>query len=659
VVKVHSFDVFGTSLIRKVAVPSDVFRLIGAIIARNADIADKDDFTEDFFSARIRAEQRARSGREETTLDEIWHNLRDLLPKLPPTAGPHEELAVERRLLRPNSLTLRQITELRSVGCRIVFTSDTYLPEEFVRKELMRHGLAEIGDGIYASSTTGRTKRSGGLFEIVLNREGIAAGDLHHYGDDPQSDRKAPNRLGIKATLLANSHLNIWERAILSKPIQHRTAASLLAGSMRAFRLSAEFRSTSGSDQLAASLLGPALMVWAAWVLASARRDGVRRLYFASRDAYLLCSAARVLSRHFGDIDCRYLKISRQSILLPATDEICASKMSWLRRPMQPAPLGYFVRKLGLKWTDVAPYFSSLTKTQGEAWLLTGNSEWNEFWRIVQSAPILDLLRKKIQNQRASVLAYLQANGFFENLPVGIVNLGWYATTQMGLRKLSKLGKGTSTLSGYYLALGLRRMAAVDTGKVTALFYEQAHDHQGISPQYEVFKRIDVLDHVFGLAPHGSVGEYKTNGSVTEPVCLPETPSHTVFVEELADAIEAFCKDNQEDALSYSDSATAREILDALISAWCTHPNKPALDTLEHVIVTDAADSNPCQPLLQPWRLLDASKTLIPGRWREKLQIRVRGPIWPEAALCRSGVLATFILRLSAALRFAKQTAFQ
>jgi hypothetical protein len=330
--------------------------------------------------------------------------------------------------------------------------------------------------------------------------------------------------------------------------------------------------------------------------------------------------------------------------------------MDWLLRPPQPKPLGYLVLKLGLNWKDVARHFSSLAEGQGEFKLLTTESEWMNFWNIVQNAPVADLLREQIQTRKANVLAYLRAEGLCDQVPAGTVDIGWQVMVQTGLRKLLKLGESDSTLRGYYLGLSLTRMAPADAGKVSALFYEQAPDHRSISPEYEVFRRVDILENVFGLAPHGSVHEYKNNGSIVEPVCPSESILHAEFVGKLGDAIEAFCKNNQEDVLYYSDRATAREIIDALVRAWCVHPNKAALKALDHVIVTEGMDAFSSHPLLQSWRLLDAAKTLIPGRWREKLKIGVRDPVWPEAALCRSGVVAKFVLRLSAALRLVKRT---
>ena len=589
-VRVHSFDVFDTSLIRKVAAPTDVFRLLGMNIARQAGLTSQSDFTEDFLSARIRAEQQAKLHCEETTIDEIWVNLRKMMPELS-SVGPQDELDVERKLLLPNAIVAQKIVRLRSEGARIIFISDTYLPEEFVREQLLRHGLAQSGDGIYVSSASAVTKRGGELFNVVLSREGVTAGDLHHYGDNPHSDLAMPRRFGIGATLLTSSYLNIWERAVLSKDVQFRMTTSLLTGSMRAFRLSTFVQSKSGADELVATLLGPALMVWAAWVLRAAQRDGVHRLYFVSRQGHLLCRAARVLAPYFGSIDCRDLKISRQSILLPSTDEISPSTMAWLRRP-RPMSLAELVAQLGLNWLDVGPHFLPLAKGQGESGLLITDREWDAFWDVVQNTAVSALLRDQIQDTRGKALAYLRAEGLCDEVPAGIVDIGWYMAVQTCLQRLLGSVKSTSTLRGYFLGLCRGRMPPADAGKVSALFYEQAFDHQGISPEYEIFSRIDILDHIFGLAPHGSVRGFKLNGSSVEAVCPPEPDLHIEFVDKLGDAVEAFCKSNSEDAVLYSDNATAREIIDALFSAWCNHPNKVALKALDNIIVTDGTDGN-------------------------------------------------------------------
>ena len=161
VVRVHSFDVFDTSLLRRVAAPSDVFRLIGRRIAREIRVVLQDQFVEDFLFARLSAERDALLHCEECTIDQIWTILHEKLPDLPHAYGSEYELEAEQSVLVPNAIVATQIAALRAAGARIVFVSDTYLPAEFVRTELLRHRLALDGDGLYVSSALGVTKRTG------------------------------------------------------------------------------------------------------------------------------------------------------------------------------------------------------------------------------------------------------------------------------------------------------------------------------------------------------------------------------------------------------------------------------------------------------------------------------------------------------------------
>ena len=242
---VCSFDVFDTALVRRTAFPSDVFRLVGQRIANEIGCPANRGFIGDFVASRLQAEQMSLAGREEATLDAIWMKLRDMLD-LPAACGPQYELDAEREVLAPNAIVLERIAQARATGCRIVFLSDSYLPAEFVKDALRRHGAAAEGDGVYVSSALGRTKRSGSLYREMLNAEKVAANAVHHYGDNPHSDVDVPRRLGIAVTLLADAHFNEWERAILNCAAAPDEAAARLAGSMRLFRLGASREFSAG-----------------------------------------------------------------------------------------------------------------------------------------------------------------------------------------------------------------------------------------------------------------------------------------------------------------------------------------------------------------------------------------------------------------------------
>ena len=216
---IFSFDVFDTVLLRRIAAPSDIFRLVGKRIANEAAAKDQTHFTEHFVSARIVAEQKARalSATEDCTLDEIWIALRSMLPELRDKFGPQHELEVERRFLAPNPQLAAKISDLRAERFRIIFMSDTYLPYEFVRDELIRHRLAEKDDGVYISSAIGLTKQSGNLFKHVVMHEKIDPSKLFHIGDNSYSDIEMSAKIGIPNALYRDTQLTKWETVIASE----------------------------------------------------------------------------------------------------------------------------------------------------------------------------------------------------------------------------------------------------------------------------------------------------------------------------------------------------------------------------------------------------------------------------------------------------------
>jgi FMN phosphatase YigB (HAD superfamily) len=647
-IKVYSFDVFDTSLVRRIAVPSDAFALVADVVARENGESAREEWIRDFTAARIEAQRRAvaASRGRECTLQQIWAYLHELLGYLPETCGPECELAVERDLLAPNHLVACKIAGLRDRGARIVFTTDTYLPEEFIRGELIRHNLANEGDGFYVSSAVGFTKHTNGrLFDVLLREENVAAPEVHHLGDNVLADVRIPEKRGINATLFTGSHLNAWERAILDRRTTARCPAARLAGGMRAARLAAPSSPETGVRELVSTFLGPALTIWAAWVLGAAQRDKLSRLYFCSRDCYLLWRAARVLAPRFNDIDCRYLKISRRAVFVPSVLEISPAGMAWMETE---DPLHMLVQRAGLDWEEVADAFSAVADREGRNKVLSTEEEWDAFWSAIRTPPIRGLIEQRIQSRKASTIAYLASQGLMDPIGAAIVDIGWTSKVLGAMNRIFDQINPGQFLYGYYFGLFLDRKIF---GKTKALFYEETTDFQITSKKSSVIRRRQfVLDEVLGLAPHGTVLEYRMSGTQPEASCADVPTTHAALVEQIANAVEAFCIEQAPNAMDYAEDGSARSLLEALIEAWYAAPHEAALRVLEEGCRYARDQSNPLgdhpAALIEPWRLAESIKHLVPGRWRQRLGITVHNGLWPEASLLCSGRLPASLVRL-------------
>src|SRR6516165_3941377 len=455
-IKVYSFDVFDTSLVRRIASPSDVFTLLARFVARKIGKNVCEDWVQNFIAARFWARQHAAAASQgkECTLEQIWECLHAILGYLPENCGPECELAVERDLLVPNHWVACKIAELRARDSRIVFTTDTYLPEWFIRSELIRHHLAKEGDGFYVSSTVGfRKDTDGRLFDTLLNNENVRAPEVQHLGDNLLVDVRVPKKRGINAEWFTGSNLNGWERAIVDKHTTARPLAAKRSGAMRAARLAVPYSPETGVHELVSTFLGPALTIWGAWVLGTAQRDKLSRLYFCSRDCYLLWRAARALAPRFNDIDCRYLKISRRAVFLPSVLEISPAGMPWMGGPGDLAPLHKIVQRAGVDWEDVADSFAAVANREGGNKVLTTEDDWDAFWDALRSPPVRGLIERRAQPRREHAIAYFSSQGLMDPIGAAIVDLGWSATQLAAIHRILYPMASAPYLRGYYLCL--------------------------------------------------------------------------------------------------------------------------------------------------------------------------------------------------------------
>jgi predicted HAD superfamily hydrolase len=198
--QVYSFDVFDTVLTRIFARPEDVFRFVQKTVQTREQLPEV--LRWDFVSARIWTEFKCRrlNTFDDIPLCKIYELLgcdfglsnSDLLWLM------EQELQVEQKSIVPIKAMVNRINQLRSAGNQILFLSDMYLPQAFIRDRLEEHGAFDAADRLYVSGELGFTKGSGKLFQHVLEHEQLKPVQLIHCGDNPVSDIAVPFKMGIR-----------------------------------------------------------------------------------------------------------------------------------------------------------------------------------------------------------------------------------------------------------------------------------------------------------------------------------------------------------------------------------------------------------------------------------------------------------------------------
>ena len=639
--------------------PSSVFYEVARKAFVRLEIPANRSLVEDFVAARIEAERTARrqTSREDVTLDEIWRILIRSMgwPSDETLAGC--ELEAEEESLVPVSSILSQVQAARRKGNRIIFTSDMYLPSEFIEQQLKKHGFAEVGDGIYVSGEIGKTKASGNLFSHVLLQENIPAANMLHTGDSHHGDFTIPQKLGIQARLFEPARMTQTELDV-SQTEGNPHQAARIAGAMRAFRLGGKPGGSEAIHELASQFVGPFVMGFAIWVLQRAQENGVKRLYFLSRDCQLLCKVARELAPQFGGIECQYLYVSRQALFLPSADAISPEGMPWMRREWEESSLKKLLAKIDLAFENVEPVLGGLAGDLRDAYCLKSEEDWSRFWKALNTEPVKTRINNLIATRRNLTRDYFESAGLFDAVPWAIVDLGWSLTCQQALGRLLKQWDWPGKIKGYYFGLLNQRVGREEAGLSEALFYQPASDFPKGARINSILDRVTLLEHIVGCADHPTVHHHErlAGGSMGAVYASSVSESALHFCRQLHDQALDFVRHNPALVDDFKDAAACRNAMASLVTSFFNFPTAQSASAL--LVLSATMDQNGLNPLpiVKPLNWGKALLPLLPKSESFIEQWKRKDSFWLEGSLAitPSGVRRLLTLTHRAANRWAR-----
>jgi FMN phosphatase YigB (HAD superfamily) len=543
---VWSFDVYDTCVSRTAARPHDLFFLAAwSLLPTHLAPWRRHAIAATVMWARVFAERRAhRLGgvREAVSLDDIYRVLR--LPGwtgLSVTTLRERELELEQDCLYAVCPSRARLDDLRAAGQRIVFSSDMYLPPDFIRAQLVRLGLATGTEPLYVSGALGLTKRSGRLFTHLADREGIPLDRITHVGDDAVGDALVPARLGVRIMPFEAGRANRHERAGPLRRAIGDPALTLWHGLSRQARLIG----TSGDcppgldpTGFLVSVAGPLLTAYVAWVLQEAMAQGVQRLYFVARDGEVLLAVAQILAVRLGGPKLRYLYGSRRAWLAPSADP---PDPLWRRLVVTPgqrnSPFDLLAR-LGLEASQIGVLLAQAGIPSDMASMLS--SPWQA--RITIDSLLADpLIRGVISGHaeaaRSTALGYLSQEGLLAEQDWALVDVGWSLNCQAALRRLlvARDPRQAGAVRGFYLGLAKDHLSAHIAGAAFPMLP---------MPGSLISRRRVVVEHLFTPSTDRTTIGYSEAGGRYEPVLGAESrgPAELAFAARLREGLLAYTR---------------------------------------------------------------------------------------------------------------------
>ena len=459
--KVYSFDVFDTCLVRTCGKPINViYTLAYNILGLNADFVS----IRDFVRKRLDAERALyQSGIEAPTIDQIYDNINlSYYTELSSKEIKNIEMKLEESILVPVAETVNKIKECREKG-RVLFISDMYFSSLFLRSILKKYGIIEDGEPLYVSCEYNASKYNGTLFDIVKRKENLSYNNWIHYGDDYHNDYLIPKKKGIKTERIVHHYLEYEKLGEEISPFtSDKLSISIFVGILRAARLKLGVKNDGG---LLSDVMCGTLLPFVVSCLLDAKRRNLKRLYFASRDAYVMYLIAKQLYPLFPDIEIKYLYLSTR-VIYPATIE--KGNADELRRFLKQILIYKPVSIIKMFGFDKSFLENASLKIDIENECKFGSKTSDQLIEILTNNVNKEKLRRNCKEKKELLLDYLKQEGFLndEKDKVGLVDIGWRCTSQRFLSEI--IGHDVMY---YYFGVVKENFHADEMGKYKPFFY--------------------------------------------------------------------------------------------------------------------------------------------------------------------------------------------
>jgi predicted HAD superfamily hydrolase len=469
-IRVVIFDIFDTLLVRPVLDPEST----KTIVAHRAGNQLGPVYL--LWRAQAEVQARQKAGRD-VGLGSIYEEF-SRLSKLEKQAVDYLrglEESVEGNAVTPRLDVVALFHHAVAAGKRVLLASDMYLSREHIETVLARCGIA-AWHKFYLSSDVGRRKDSGELYRYILSEENALPENVLMVGDNERSDLQIPAEMG-----LANLHLlrpvelargmprigSLVDAALQRGDMHEQLATGMLV--QRAFQ-PLFYPSSAPTSLVPASpisvgytIAGPLLVAFSYWLAAKANEDGVKRLYFLSREGKLLKD---VYDRCVAGLPAAppsdYLVLSRRAIAVPMVrnmDDIraIAHKVFFMNRIEAFLYYRYGLVLSASVWAEI----EERRLWKKDKLLAIQDSQIEHIEALLEF--LAPLIYKQAEDERPALMRYLTQMGLMEDGKNAVVDVGYSGTIQRSLNSLLE-----KEVHGYYMLTDEKISAVVNQYEVIA-----------------------------------------------------------------------------------------------------------------------------------------------------------------------------------------------
>ena len=506
--KLASFDIFDTVLIRKCGSPENLFYLLAQKLYPD-DKALREAFL--LWRRITPAKLKPAEGKVEVSLKELYSHAE--------SAGFREysaeefsarELETESENLIVNANMRDRIERKRSSGFQIAFISDMYVSGDFLKQVLAREKCFSDGDMVFVSSECNARKDVGTLFQFV--RKQLKPEKWEHYGDHKRSDIKVPRKQGIKSFWVDSTYTACEKKCIAeAEKCANPYELKLCAGLSRAARLSA---GNTPAEILAADFVAPAYLPYVNFLHRKCEEEKISHLYFLSRDGWILHQTAK--AQNFPETELSDLFVSRRSLMLPylACDFSVGSYLKIVdRHTLLRRNVSHMLWQLDLTRERLEREFDCRFEYEK----IINSEQERDFLDKVFSGKVADYLKAEAEKQYKLVVEYFRRSGLFEDKKYAFVDVGWLGTSRLMINTILRRNHIKDSKFFYY---GVRRDVYPVSDGIYETFFRDGECRSDAA---------SLIEQYFSASYYPSTIRYKqeVDGTVSPVWENGKTPHHT------------------------------------------------------------------------------------------------------------------------------------
>ena len=374
---------------------------------------------------------------------------------------------------------------------------------------------------------------------------------------------------------VAAAEANRYEQIMAAHSVRPGDLAGRFARASQAARAAVEVTSEreAAIRDVAAGVAGPALVGFVIWIQEQARRRGLRRLRFLSRDGQVVYELTRRLAFVVDvELDLEYVYSSRLTWSLAATRPERLAEAPWLFNSFVKSNATDVCARLGLTLAQYRPAMLACGVSLEPDARADQPAQAQALLRFVSRPEVARAVEARITALRRLVLDYAAQHQLAEH-DTGLVDIGWTGRMVGSLIQVCEAADTLGTSRPHILFWGHEPRPTTgwtDPDRVGAYVYNTA---TGQGTEWRVPDAPFVME-TFCMGDHGIVSGYRVGGAgLIEPVLL----SHRNDAAEswglglYRSTLYAFCA-----ALSSSDASLrggdVRSMVHQVMDAFWCHP---------------------------------------------------------------------------------------